>query len=206
MAISTYLALITSEHNNKPNFMAWLGDTLQIPDDTQTMLSSISGAFAVDTAQGAQLDVLGQIVGANRDVGVPLASGSSILDDPHYQTYIQATIAKNNWDGTVPGLYTIWNNLFPSASLQVIDNQNMSMQVVVNNLADNIDTELVTAGLIIPRPAAVSLSVVEQTTVQTGLSGGFVVSGTDAVQLTTDTPVRETAFVSANQVTYYYVP
>lgn len=188
MAISTYLSLVTSEHSQQPNFMAWLGDTLQIMQDTQTMLVGLPTAFSTQNAVGAQLDIIGQSVGANRDVGVPLASGSSILDDPHYQTYILATIAKNNWDGTTPGLYAIWNSVFPNASLQIIDNQNMTIQALVNNLVDNIDTELITAGLIIPRPAGVSLSVIEKTSITLPPYEGTVVTGIDYIYLTTATP------------------
>lgn len=185
MAITQYLDLITSEHNQQPHFMAWLSAALQMVDDGVTVVAGMPTAFSVSGAVGAQLDVLGQSIGARRDVGVPLASGSSILDDAHYRTYLQATIAKNNWDGTNVGIYAIWNTVFPTASLQVIDNQNMTMQVVVNNLADNIDTELITAGLILPRPAGVGLSVIEQTSVSQQAYFGALVTGIDYVTLTT---------------------
>ncbi|MCL6442080.1 MAG: DUF2612 domain-containing protein [Alicyclobacillus sp.] len=204
MAITKYLNLITSAHNQQPKFMAWLSAALQKVDDGMTLSNNIPQAFSVDEAVGPQLDVVGQLVGANRDVGVPLASGSSILDDDHYRTYIRAQIAKNQWDGTLPSLYDIWDSVFPDAQLQIIDNQNMTMQAVVNNLTDNIHTELITAGLIIPKPAGVGLSIIEQTNVTEQAYVGLIVSGSDCVTLATNTPTKHLSFISPNQVAVYY--
>lgn len=159
-ALSTYLSLITSEYSQQPNFLAWLTGTLQLLEDTQLLLTGMPGAFSLSGAVGAQLDVIGQLVGANRDVGIPLAGGSSVLDDAHYLSYIQAKIAANGWDGTTPGLYRIWNSVFPSVGLQIIDNQNMTIQAVVTGLSDPIYADLLAAGLLVPKPAGVGLTIV----------------------------------------------
>src|SRR5690348_3759758 len=163
MSITKYLNLITSEHNSKPKFMSWLSAALQKVDDGMTMTNSIPSAFDINNAVGVQLDTLGQVIGQLRNIGVPLTSSSSILDDTHYRLVLQARIARNQWDGTIGQVYDIWNNAFPGSALQIIDNQDMTMQAVVTNLTDNLSTELVTAGLIIPKPMGVTLIIIADT-------------------------------------------
>jgi len=188
MSITPYLDLITSEHRGKPKFTAWLTSTLTKIDDGETATNSIPNAFSVTNAIGKQLDVVGQSIGQQRDIGVPLTSSSSILDDNHYRLVLQARIARNQWDGTIGKIYDIWNSVFPTSTLQIIDNQDMTMQANVTGLTDNLDTELVTAGLIIPKPMGVTLSVIANTTInQTEYFGAFV-SGIDYYNITTQAP------------------
>ncbi|WP_206922989.1 DUF2612 domain-containing protein [Alicyclobacillus suci] len=188
MAIQKYLNLITSEHQNKPKFNAWLSAALNKVDDGITAANSIPTAFDIDTAVGVQLDILGQAIGQLRDIGVPLTSASSILDDDHYRLVLKAKIARNQWDGTIGQIYDIWNGAFPNSALQIIDNQDMSMQAVVTNLTDNLSTELVTAGLIIPKPMGVTLIIIADTTISEELYFGAIVSGGDITTITTQNP------------------
>lgn len=188
MSISKYLSLITSEHADKPKFMAWLTAALQMVDDGMQAAQSIPGVFDINNAVGVQLDVLGQIIGQPRDIGVPLTNTSSILDDEHYRLVLQARIARNNWDGTIPSIYTIWDAAFPAAPLQLVDNQDMTMQAVITNLTDDESVELVTAGLIVPKPMGVGLSIVANTVISESAYLALVVSGGDIVHLTTTMP------------------
>ncbi len=185
MAIQPYLDLITSEHYNKPKFMAWLTAPLQLVDDTTTAANDLLTAFDINTAVGAQLDILGVSIGQARDIGVPLSGASSILDDTHYRLVLQARIARNNWDGTIPSIYEIWNNAFPSVLLQLVDNQNMTMQAVITNLTDNVSQELVTAGLIVPKPMGVELVIVANTAVGEQAYLAMVVTTSDITIITT---------------------
>lgn len=206
MAITSYLSLITSEHSSQPNFMAWVTALLQKVDDGELMVNGIPTDFAIDTAVGAQLDVLGQIIGQPRNVGVPISGSSSILDDTHYRTVLRAKIARNQWDGTIPQIYTIWNTAFPNSTLQIIDNQDMTMQANVTGLTDGVSEQLVTAGLIIPKPIGVSLSIIAETSISNPQYQGVLVTGGDVVSLSAPAPVKGMSFVSGNQITYYYQP
>ncbi|GLG01589.1 hypothetical protein Alches_16290 [Alicyclobacillus hesperidum subsp. aegles] len=183
MAIEPYLSLITSEHADKPNYMAWLSAILQKVDDSISVSNSIPSAFELDTAEGAQLDILGQLIGQPRDIGVPLTNNSSILDDDHYRLVLQAKIVRNQWDGTVGEIYDIWNAAFPGTQLALVDNQDMTMTANITNLEDNLAAELVTAGLIIPRPLGVELNVMASTSITSQEYIGSVVSGYDIVRL-----------------------
>jgi len=56
--ITRYLNLVTSQHQNKPKFMAWLSNPLRILDDTAILANSFYSYFDIDRAIGAQLDIL----------------------------------------------------------------------------------------------------------------------------------------------------
>jgi hypothetical protein len=101
---------------------------------------------------------------------------------------LQARIAKNNWNGTIPQIYEIWNNAFPTSPLQIIDNQNMSMQAVITNLTVNLSQELVTAGLIVPRPMGVELVIIAATAIAEQAYLAILATTYDIISLTTAAP------------------
>jgi hypothetical protein len=85
--------------------------------------------------------------------------GISVLDDDDYRTLLKLFIAMNSWDGTVPGIYTIWNSLFPEYPILVQDNQDMTMTVVFINPPTNVVIlALFTQGYFLLRPAGVRIT------------------------------------------------
>ena len=184
MVIADFLGLITSEHAIQPNFTAWLTAHLQFLQDNQDCANSFASAFNVNTAVGNQLDILGQIIGQPRDIGIVLSGqSSSSLDDDHYRLALLAKIAQNNWDGTTPSLYKLWNTVFPSAPLQVVDTQKMQMNAFITNLFDVTSEEMVTAGLIVPKPMGVSLTVIGSTQASSPQYLGVIVTTEDVITL-----------------------
>lgn len=182
MSIQPYLSLITSEYADKPNFMAWLTAPLQMINDGMSNAAHIPIAFDISHAVGAQLDVLGQIIGIARNVGFLLPTGTSILDDTHYQQLLLATIAKNNWVGTIPSIYALWNQVFPNEPIAIADNQNMTMTATINGWFDPVSVSLIGAGLIVPKPMGVLATII----LQYALSDSLLV--TDSVSSLVDTP------------------
>ena len=63
-----YQALITSEHNQKPKFMAMIGVTTGALGDMTALMDSLSNLFDLDLAVGQQLDMIGRWVGQSRVV------------------------------------------------------------------------------------------------------------------------------------------
>lgn len=158
--IERYLALLTSEHQGKPQLRAWLTAVLRDADDPAIVAGQMDGALDLDTAIGAQLDILGAIVGVARTVTFqPTGSVSPVLDDDTYRIAIQAKIAQNQWDGTITGIQTIWQNLFPLVYLILKDNLDMTMSAIVIGLGSTIEQDLVTHGYIIPSPEGVAVNV-----------------------------------------------
>lgn len=184
MTIQPYLDLITSEHKTKSKFTAWLSAALNIVSDTTTMTQNMPSDFDIDNAIGVQLDILGPIVGRSRNLNFQPSDGSSpTLDDKNYRIALKAKIAQNQWDGTIPGIYDIWNNLFPDLPINVVDNQNMTMSVLINGTVDPVINEMVASGYIIPKPMGVSLTIIQNVDVTQSIYMGGLVTSNKTINL-----------------------
>jgi hypothetical protein len=181
-----YTRLITSEHNDKPNFMAMVAATVQGSVDLQNLQTEFASLFDVYTAVGDQLDKLGEWIGASRNIPVPLVGvyftwgaaglgwgqgtwfspfdnvgGLVQLPDDSYRILLLAVIASNQWDGTIPGAYTILNLLYTLEGLRVLiqDNHDMSISIIL--LAQQVSAvalALLKSGFIALRPAGVNIA------------------------------------------------
>jgi hypothetical protein len=182
--VQYYLNLVTSEHNQQPNFMAQVAEEVQPFVDLQACLAAMLGIFSPN-AQGDQLDKVGQWVGVSREIAFPIAgvyftwgeagvgwgqgtwlapgeseNGVTILSDPDYQTLIKLTIAQNQWDGTIPGAYYIFNSIFASQGLTLLiqDNQDMTMLVVILGTLTLVQQAIISGGYFGLRPAGVQIT------------------------------------------------
>lgn len=189
MAIESYKNLITSQHKVQPKFMAWLSSALAIADDGMETATDIPADFDVDSAVGAQLDILGVIVGRGRELNFQPSGGEApVLDDANFRTALKAKIAQNQWDGTIPQIYDIWVSLFPDLDLKIVDNQNMTMAAIISGQIDPIITEMVASGYIIPKPVGVGLTIIGASEVSENVYFGALVSGMDFVTVSTVVP------------------
>ena len=158
--IARYVALVTSEHADKPNFMAWLTALLTLVDDCTACASAIDGALDLDAAVGVQLDIVGTLVGVSRTVGFqPTGGVSPVLDDGTYRLAIRARVATNGWDGTIATIPAIWNSLFAGQPIYLLlhDNQDMTMTATVIGMTSTIEQDLVNNGMLLPKPEGVLL-------------------------------------------------
>lgn len=159
MSNAKYLDLITSEYKEKPNFTAFLTAFLNPLDDVETCGKTVRQAFDIDNAVGAQLDILGQVLGVGRNVNFQPTTGSATMTDEYYRMCLKARIAINGWDGSREKLEEALENAFPDAVFIVSDNQDMSMDVVyVTGTTDQYLLELLQNGYIIPKPAGVRIN------------------------------------------------
>lgn len=151
-----YQSLLISQYVNSPKLNALLYVLLKKFDDVSECLVKFDTAFDLDSAVGPQLDALGAIAGASRTVNFqPMGGVSPVLDDNTYRIYIKAKIAQNQWDGTITSLFTIWKYLFPSGSIIIADNQNMTATIFLSGSFTSIIQDLITNGFIVPRPEGV---------------------------------------------------
>lgn len=184
MTINDYLNLITSEHRDKPNYIAMVSLDVSPFVQYQNIMTSLIPKYDVDLAVGAQLDVIGQWVGVTRFVSIPIsgvyftwdnvdatgwdygiwfdpkAPGDiSVLPDDVYRNLIKARIAANHWDGTIEGAYKIWAAVFPSLELLIQDNQNMTMNIgLVGGIIDSLTLALLIGGYIPLKPEGVHIN------------------------------------------------
>lgn len=182
MTLQDYLNLITSEYIEQPNFTSMISTDVSIPVQVQELLTSMIPLFDLDLAVGAQLDVIGQWVGISRYISVPISgvfftwdgvdpavgwdygtwqpatlpTQVTALPDDAYLLLIKAKIAANQWDGTIPGAYAIWDNLFSTTTIIIQDNQNMTYNlIIVGGIIDSLSLALITGGYIPLKPEGV---------------------------------------------------
>jgi hypothetical protein len=155
--LSAYQDLITSEHRGKPRYMATVTALLQYSNDIFELAVYMDDFFDLDEAEGAQEDVLGQIVGASRVLPYQPAKGlSPVLDDAAYRNLIKAKIAKNLWKGGAEDLAATWRTIFGDGII-IQDNGDMTIDVLVIGINDQITQEMVLKGLIVPKPQSVGV-------------------------------------------------
>jgi hypothetical protein len=204
-----YLALVTSEHNPRLKFMAWLTALLQTYSDQIGGLLSMPLLFDLDTAVGVQLDATGEWIGQGRYVDLPLEiyfswdmdvqrgwdSGiwytsyaplyeTYRMDDNQYRLVLKAKVGSNRWDGTIPMAYEIYNTLFAGTGTRIgiIDHGLMHMSVVVlGHTPDRINKAILTSGLLDLRPSAVHIDGYWFSTVEGAPYFGFDVES-DAIK------------------------
>jgi Protein of unknown function (DUF2612) len=156
---SYYLARITSQYQLSPKMMAWVSSLLDILTDISDCAQTILPNFDLSTAVGVQLDILGTILNMPRLVDFQPSNGvSPLLDDNTYRTLLMATVAKNQWDGKVQSIYPVWAQLFPGGKIVVVDNQDMSLTVLMSGNFSSIITDLIVNGYILPRPEGVLIN------------------------------------------------
>ncbi len=149
----TYTDLISPSHRDKPDFVAVVE---AVTDPVKTALGKIAeipADFDLDSAIGAQLDVLGQWIGRSRYVFVPIVrywlslgiadrglnqgewfqnaieeSSVTALDDETYRLLLRAKILANRWDGTAQGAVAAYRKMFgPDAMIFIDDPQSMAV-------------------------------------------------------------------------------
>ncbi|MGE4191778.1 MAG: DUF2612 domain-containing protein [Pseudodesulfovibrio sp.] len=185
MTLTDYLNLITSLYRSQPKFMA-LCEALVAPlVEVQEVLELTGAAFDLDDAVGVQLDQVGEWVGRSRNLTTPLTgvyfswnesgvgwaegtwkgpfdpdTGLTSLPDDSFRLLLRAKIAANGWDGTIPGAYEIWDQLFGRAGMTIVlqDGQDMSMVVgLAGPVPDAVFRSLLTGGYLPLKPAGVGV-------------------------------------------------
>lgn len=156
--MSKYTELITNYHAGKPRFFAHVDLSTRPLIDASTALQGLVTAFDIDSAVGAQLDILGEWIGRTRIVSQPISgvyfsfdtdglgwdqgiwqgpydpdAGYTSLSDDTYRIVLKAKIAINNWNGQNDTLPPILEAALEGSGLkmQIVDNQDMTISVWV---------------------------------------------------------------------------
>ena len=185
--MNDYSPLITSAHADKPRFVAVVEALTKPLVDIAAVAISLTDAFDLDLAIGAQLDAVGRWAGLSRNFTVPITSaffsfnvvglgwnegswkgafvstvGMTSLDDEAYRAAILARIAKNYWTGTNLEQRTILHADLASFGVDLvpIDNFDMSMDLHVLGSPPPVTMELIRRGYIIPKPCGVRLNII----------------------------------------------
>ncbi|MDE2403039.1 MAG: DUF2612 domain-containing protein [Burkholderiales bacterium] len=204
--MSQYTDLITSEHRLAAKFVAMVDAVTSAFSSAADTASAMSGAFDLDGAVGAQLDVLGQWVGISRYASVTItgvyfsfdtpglgfdqgmikgpydpSEGLSKMDDGTYRAMIRAKIGANHWDGTLPSYQSIMAQVFAGTGTTCFaqDNQDMSMTVYFTGSDPGaLLSGLIKSGAIPIKCAGVRITGYYKPSVTGGRLFGFDVSNT----------------------------
>lgn len=179
--IEDYLNIITSEHRQQPKYIAMLTAYLRKLQDAQLVIEALDLHFDLNEAIGAQLDRLGEIVGRGRILAFQPESRSALLDDDNYRLIIKAKILQNQWAGTIEDMANLFQQVFPDMQLKIIDHQNMSMEIQVTGLRDDLQLQMLNNGYVIPKPEGVRIKItfILELERQTIYLGAALQSGTE---------------------------
>lgn len=162
MSENAYTALIAGAHTDKPKFKEWVYVLTEALDTArERLIQMLETDFGLETAIGAQLDAVGDRVGASRmlpmtlsdvyfalddvngiglDLGVwkgPYDPGDGLvrLDDEIFRAVIKSTILMNHWNGCNETLPDYISGIFSNfgAEGKFMDLQDFqTMQVAMN--------------------------------------------------------------------------
>jgi hypothetical protein len=141
MTLEEYLALITSYHSTRPRFVNTVAALVQPMVAAMAMLQHLTIDFDLDTAIGVQLDMVGQWLGRDRYLKLPVTNvffsfddwdgpdtgfdkgvwqgkydardQVARLDDETYRMILKLQAIANQWTGEVPPIVIPFDDVFP---------------------------------------------------------------------------------------------
>ena len=154
--VNDYLKLVPWQHR-RPRFLALLRSILAGMVDEMNFTYNLGRRFDLDSAIGVQLNQIGEWAGLLRSTLEAFNTTGIRIPDNVYRNLIKAKIASNHWDGTIPGAYSAWNDVFRGQSLLAIeDHQDMTMTMYVTGMdGSGIFREVIRQGLISFKPGGV---------------------------------------------------
>jgi len=154
-----YADLLILQYKSKPRAYATIKAYVDMLIQNQ-LLFAIREAFDIETAVGAQLDVLGEkYAGISRLVNT-FSSGTIVLNDSDYRKLVKMKLILNNSDSSLNDIQNLIATYFPDA-LQVFDTQNMRLSYYFDATYGSQDlAEAFVALNLLPKPMGVQLSAV----------------------------------------------
>lgn len=199
---------IYAQYADKPKAVAWYNITPNMAQPLFDTFDAVRMSYDIDTAVGAQLDVIGRIVVIDRGfesfvvfdpdtyfggsgdacqfggIDSQFESTGSVLSqevsDAIFRVLIRAKIAKNNNNATLDGIASALSFITESSPIRVVDNENMTMSVSFGSELTDIERFVFNTFDVVPRPQGVRfLGYVEETAI-TQFGGAFSFGDTRA--------------------------
>ena len=105
---------IPSQFRDSPNILGIISALSKQLDELEAVNADLIEKTDIDTAEGKQLDMLGNVVNIGRQEAYQLVEvvGAEVLDDSIYRNVLKFKALKNNSDATysdlMKGLYLLW--------------------------------------------------------------------------------------------------
>lgn len=174
---------IYAQYADKPKAVAWYNITPAMAKPLFDTFDAVRISYDIDTAVGAQLDVIGRIVVIDRgfesfvvfDPDCRFGAGnkasrfgglsarfnnrgatlSQEISDAMFRVLIRAKIAKNNSDATLDGVVDALSYITSSSPIRVVDNEDMTMSVSFGTTLNEIERFVFNTFDVVPRPQGV---------------------------------------------------
>ncbi len=151
--IDYYADLLILQYRGKPNAYATI-QTLVGPMIMDRLPLLVQAAFAIDTAVGVQLDVLGKYAGVQRRNQT--FNSLVVLSDDDFRLLIKVKVIQNNSGSSLKDIQALLFTFFPG-TLLVFDNQDMALSYFFNSSGSAELAEVFVRNDFLPRPMGVQL-------------------------------------------------
>lgn len=120
--ITDFCALFSAAVRELPRFSALAQAILSQAEDLIALVPVLQSAFSVDTAEGVQLDLIGEAVGVHR-------SAAAETTDETYRACLKAKMILWRWDGTNESVTSLLAEAFPGQGVTLMDNGDMTVTI-----------------------------------------------------------------------------
>lgn len=147
---TTFLDLLIQQFKDKPNFVAILTALSKQCEDVEDAIFEFFDQFNVDNAEGDQLDIIGNIVGIDRNG----------LSDTDYRSLIRTKIIINNGSGEFEIIIKALTDLYNATTVYMYNYGNAKLYIWVDVLLTSDDLQTILTFL----PAGVELFLIVSST------------------------------------------
>ncbi|QDP56511.1 MAG: hypothetical protein Tp118SUR00d2C21406351_17 [Prokaryotic dsDNA virus sp.] len=152
---------IYAQYRDKPKAVAWYNILPTQAAQIETVLNDIRFSYDIDVNEGAQLDVIGNIVDISRqyrtkfeEISPPFIVDGAV-DDDVYRILIKSKILKNNSDATLDTIVDSIQFISDATNARVLDHHDMSFSLIFQNALTNKERYILNVFDIVPRPQGV---------------------------------------------------
>ena len=117
-----YMGLFSGAVRELQRFSALAQVILRQAEDLISLVPSLQSVFSIDTAEGVQLDLVGEMM------GVPRSAAADSSDDV-YRAFMKAKLILWRWDGTNESVSALIAEAFPGQGVTLTDNGDMTVTV-----------------------------------------------------------------------------
>jgi hypothetical protein len=175
---------VYAQYRDKPKAYRWYQVARTISAEIQAAADDIRLMYDIDLNSGAQLDIIGRIVGTDRssitnvestvvefgddsmefgDPETQFSTGSistdTQLSDDYFRAVLKSKIQKNNSDTTIDDIIEAVNAILINDSIvKIIDNEDMSFAIEIYGSITSIEVYLILNKGLIPKPQGVRIA------------------------------------------------
>lgn len=166
--VQYYQGLLILQYQGKPKALATIAALVSMVIADQ-VYRAVQDAFSLDTAEGVQLDAIGNIVGASR-YGHDF-SGPVTLDDDDFRQFLRIAIIQNTAQSSLGAVQALLTTYFNTIIL-VFDHLGMRINYYFNSsaLSPQLAEFFVMSGRL-PKPIGVQLGAIVYTASPAGYFG-----------------------------------